>query len=285
MTTRKSKQQLQLPQVVHLSSDHESDINYLSDIPPPSSNRSDEELNLAVLKRHEPTIVTLEHVAPYAVVYVFASSSQQWVKSGIEGSAFVCGLAPTPEFPHRYSVIVLNRRGLDNFRADLSRTTDVEVTEEYIILQSSKEGTPQVYGLWVFCEPPPSSTSHQREATAHKIQECAARAEASKNLVEDPHLGAQDTEAEESVPMTRQLSLKEIFEQRRQQDDSWSVRNHSPKRAASQFVPSADTEFLRSSRRHAQPRSHAAPFKTDNQHQETLLGLFRQASEQHEQTT
>ena len=276
MSTRKSKQYLQQPQVVQQVSDHESDINFLSDIVPPSTNRTDEELNLAVLRRHEPTIISLEHVAPYAVIYIFSPSSQQWVKSGIEGSAFVCGLAPTKEFSRRYSVIVLNRRGLDNFRADLSSTGDVEVTEEFIILQSSKEGLPQVYGLWVFCEPPPSSTSHQREVTARKIQEGAARAEASR-ISENPQPDGHNIEADESVPMVRQLSLKEIFEQRRQQDTSWSVRNHSPKRFTSQFVPSVDTEFFRSSQRHAQPRSRAAPPQTKGQHQETLLDLFLQS--------
>ena len=273
MTPRK-KQHLQQPQAVHQASDYESDINYLSDIAPPSLNRTDEELNFAVLKRHDPTIITLEHVAPYAVVYVFSPSSQQWIKSGIEGSAFVCGLAPTQQFHHRYSVIVLNRRGLDNFRADLSSAGDVEVTEEYIILQSSKEGIPQVYGLWVFCEPPPSSTSHQREAIAQKIQECAARAEESRGLAED-QLNGHGGEADESVPMVRQLSLKEIFEQRRQEDDSWSVRNHSPQESVPQFVPSADTEFFRSSQRHAQPRSNVIPSHADKQNQNRLLHLFR----------
>ena len=193
---------MQQSQVVPQVSDYESDINYLSDIAPRSSNRTDEEFNLAVLKRHDPTIITLEHVASYAVVYLFSPSSQQWVKSGIEGSAFVCGLAPTQQLRHRYSVIVLNRRGLDNFRADLSNAGDVEVTEEYIILQSSKDGIPQVYGLWVFCEPPPSSTSHQREAIAQKIQECAARAEESRGLAEG-QLNGHDGEANESVPMVR----------------------------------------------------------------------------------
>ncbi|KAL9116844.1 MAG: hypothetical protein Q9187_006625, partial [Circinaria calcarea] len=226
MTSRKAKHHRIQSQSVPQASDYESDLNYLSDVPPPPSDRTDEELNLSVLKRHDHAVISLEYVAPYAVVYVFSPTSQQWEKSGIEGTAFICGLSPTEERDPRYSVVVLNRRGLENLNVELLSSNDVEVTEEYIILQSAKDGVPRVYGLWVFSEPPPSSTSHQRAAMAHKIQECTARVEMGTRLAEEQHANGDDNGddavVEDSIPMGRQVSLKELFGQQRQNDDAWS---------------------------------------------------------------
>ena len=280
MTPRKAKHYRNSSQPVP-ASDYESDLNYLSDVPPPPSDRTDEVLNLSVLKRHDSAVISLEYVTPYAVVYVFSPTSQQWEKSGIEGTAFICGLSPTEGRNPRYSVIVLNRRGLENLNVELLSSNDVEVTEEYIILQSAKDGVPQVYGLWVFCEPPPSSTSHQRAAMAHKIQECTARVEMGMRLAEEQYENGDDTVGEDSVPMARQVSLKEMFGQQRQNDDAWSVRSHSPQRTPLQFTTYADTDFFRTSQRHAQPHSPAVSAQSNGRKQDDLLGLFRQAGEKY----
>lgn len=280
MTPRKARHHRNPSQPVP-ASDYESDLNYLSDVPPPPSNRTDEELNLSVLKRHDSAVISLEYVTPYAVVYVFSPTSQQWEKSGIEGTAFICGLSPTEKRDPRYSVLVLNRRGLENLNVELLTSNDVEVTEEYIILQSAKDGIPQVYGLWVFSEPPPSSTSHQRAAMAHKIQECTARVEMGRRPAEEHHENGDDTVVEDSVLMGRQVSLKELFGQQRQNDDAWSVRSHSPQRPPMQLTVSTDTDFLRTSQRHAQPHLPAASAQSNGRKQDDLLGLFRQAGEKY----
>ena len=280
MTPRKAKHHRNPSQPVP-ASDYESDLNYLSDVPPPSSDRTDEELNLSVLKRHDVAVISLEYVTPYVVVYIFSPTSQQWEKSGIEGTAFICGLSPTEERDPRYSVVVLNRRGLENLNVELLTSNDVEVTEEYIILQSAKDGVPQVYGLWVFSEPPPSSTSHQRAAMAHKIQECTARVEMGRRPAEEQHENGHDMVVKESVPMGRQISLKELFGQQRQNDDAWSVRSHSPKRPPIPFTISTDTDFFRTSRKHAQPHSPAVSAQSYGRKQDELLGLFRQAGEKY----
>ncbi len=59
--------------------------------------------------------------------------------------------------------------------------------------QSGDEGDGQVereestkliiYGLWIFAEPPPSSTAEMRTINARVIQDCAARAEATGRMV------------------------------------------------------------------------------------------------------
>lgn len=130
-------------------SDYESDNNqnFLSDTqkqqqsppPPPSMPpaplRSNEDLNISVLRRHNPCITSVLSLAPYAVVYVFSPTMRQWEKSGIEGTMFVCQLSQGSLGEERYSVFVLNRRGLNNFDILLTDGENVELTEEYVILK------------------------------------------------------------------------------------------------------------------------------------------------------
>ncbi|MCJ1392528.1 hypothetical protein MMC18_005396 [Xylographa bjoerkii] len=279
MSPRKARYQPTQSGIINQPSDYESDANYLSDAPLPPIQRTDEELNLSVLQRHNQDVISLEYVAPYAVVYQFSPESQQWEKSGIEGTAFVCGLLPNGDSLQRYEVTVLNRRGLENFTLELMNASDVEVTEEYIILNSTHDGVPHVYGLWVFSEPPPSSTSHHRTAIAHKIQECAARVEAGRRPTLKQTKSRHDDNVDEGVPMGRQLSLKEMFGQQRQQDDAWSIRSHSPRGPSTQFVASADTDFFRTPQRHAPPHSPAVSAQSNGKGRDVLLDMFRKAGE------
>jgi hypothetical protein len=263
----------------HTISDYESDVNYLSDIPAPPAERTDEELNLAVLRRHNHDVFTLEYVAPYVVVYIFNPTSQEWEKSGIEGTAFVCGLVPNNEYSARYAVMVLNRRGLENFNLELLSEEEVEITDEYIILQSPDANMPHVYGLWVFSEPPPSSTAHHRVAISQKIKDCAQRVAEGRRS--NQH---QDTQIEDGAAMGRQLSLQQIFGQQRQEDDAWSVRSHSPAHHSpqpppiTQFTTPADTAFFLSSKRPAAPVSPAVSAQSTGQ-SDVLLDLFRKAGD------
>ncbi|MCJ1340770.1 hypothetical protein MMC09_006066 [Bachmanniomyces sp. S44760] len=275
----------------HQPSDYDSDLNYLSDVPPAPPTKTDEELNLSVLQRHDNSIISLDFIAPYAVVYVFSPDSQQWEKSGIEGTCFLCRLSSSATRPERYSVVVLNRRGLDNFNVELRSSEDVEITDMYIILQSNADGIPHVYGLWIFSEPPPSSTAHFREMLAQKIQACAEISENSFLQSQNPPGNGHETEPTEgnSVPMAREVSLQELFGQQRQEDDSWSVRSHSPQREQiqpqpptqpPQFVPSADTDFFRTPKRHAKPPSPSTVSAQSNgQPENHLLDLFKKAGE------
>ena len=272
MTPRKPKyQQLQQQQVALQPSDYESDLNNISDAIPPPPSRTDHELNISVLKRHDNSVVSLEYVTPYAVVYVFSPTTQQWEKSGIEGTAFVCGLTPNDESVYRYAVIVLNRRGLENFSIELRSTNDVEITEEYVILQSERDGVPQVHGLWVFCEPPPASTSQQREATARKIQECAARGELGRKLVEEQQAS---TQAQTDNAMSRSLSLRELFGQQRNQDENWAVteQNHQ---ACYQSVSNSNAIIGHNTALREQTPSPAVSAQSIQPRQIDLLSIFR----------
>ncbi|KAB8236005.1 decapping enzyme Dcp1 [Aspergillus alliaceus] len=252
-------------------SDYESDYqNYFSDTqqyqeqhetPMPPPVRSNEELNLSVLRRHNPAITSILSLAPYAVIYLFSPRTRQWEKSGVEGSLFVCQMSQGPLGEERYNVFVLNRRGLNNFDIPLTDGDNVEITEEYVILKvdndsgsavensnnvngkGAKNVDLRIYGLWIYSEPPPNSTAETRSINAQVIRECAVHAGQSLKLAHERleatrqnglHVAAAATastvdpvdEVQGSIAMGRQVSLRDLFGQQRAQDDGWSTRAH-----------------------------------------------------------
>lgn len=249
--------------------DYESDAPYLSDMhqQPPPPLRSNEEINLAVLRRHNPSITSILSLAQYAVVYVFSPTTCQWEKNGVEGTLFVCQLSQGSLGEERYSAFVLNRRGLENFDLPLTDGENVELTDEYVILKAdeSTEGDTstngiadpvnpearqdggadgvRIYGLWIYSEAAPNSTAETRTINAQMIRECAVHAGQSLKLARERleamrqngmHVAAAAAETQTapleevqaSVPMGRQISLKDLFGQQRAQDDEWTVRAH-----------------------------------------------------------
>ncbi|PYH80455.1 PH domain-like protein [Aspergillus uvarum CBS 121591] len=188
--------------------------------PAPPPLRTNEDLNLSVLRRHNPTITSILSLAQYAVVYIFSPSTRQWEKSGVEGTLFVCQRSQGELGEERYSVFVLNRRGLHNFDLPLTDGDNVEITEEYIILKSDLApevvenasipgmgppanstaaaaapaakpsgtvggGDIRIYGLWIYSEPPPNSTAETRSINAQMIRECAVHAGESLKLARE----------------------------------------------------------------------------------------------------
>ncbi|PNS15471.1 Myosin-1 [Sphaceloma murrayae] len=175
-----------------------SDLDNDSEAPlPPTSlpnthyapARTNEDLNLSVLKRHNPAVQQILSVAGFACVYRFSADSQTWVKIGVEGALFVCELLPGSQHSYpgqdrsveRYGVLVLNRKGLNNFHVELKSAGDVDVDEEYVILQvgEGEEVEEGIYGLWIFC---PQGNTTDREVAAAVIMECAGRAERSMEV-------------------------------------------------------------------------------------------------------
>ncbi|KAL8926682.1 MAG: hypothetical protein Q9208_002756 [Pyrenodesmia sp. 3 TL-2023] len=157
------------------------------------TSRTNQALNLSVLRRHLPSTTALLSVAPYAVIYTFSASTSSWEKSGIEGTLFIC--AQTPQTPdplstnpapprERYSVVVLNRKGLRDFVCPLRGDVDFEAG--YIILRGGAAGDAEggegegeegekIWGIWIF-EEEEGSTRGIRDANARIVRECAARA-------------------------------------------------------------------------------------------------------------
>ncbi|KAK3994827.1 hypothetical protein QBC44DRAFT_357095 [Cladorrhinum sp. PSN332] len=138
------------------ASDYESDTAYYMETrdmapQPPSQTRSDLEINLSVLRRHDPTILSIRAIAANAVIYTFLETTGGWEKHGIEGTLFVCEQQPVlgslGQPKPNACVFVLNRRGMNNLILDLSRVSDCEVVEELVVFRLEDGYSPNSAGL------------------------------------------------------------------------------------------------------------------------------------------
>ena len=265
-----------LPQV----SDYDSDTpGYVSDYPtkPPPRDRTNAEVNLSVLRRHNPDIVSIMHIAPYAVIYEFSPVPEPtWSKIGIEGSLFINQLTAGSYGEDRYCAMVLNRRGLDNFEAPLTEgeNAGVEITDEYVIISFKQEHELKIYGVFIFSEGAGTSTERTRELTADLMKSLAAQAGLSRQAAEAAaseararHTNGHVQEAEASLedqgmgaPMGRQISLQQLFGQQRAQDASFSARSHNLDGATDR-----------------PPQSYAQAASSSTQPPDVLGDLFRRA--------
>ncbi len=271
---------LQPPNQVPQISDYESDTAFahLPDQPPPTNlpvpSRTIDELNLSVLQRYNPSISSILCVAPYAVIYTFSPLPEpEWIKSGVEGSLFICQLEPGELGEDRFTAIVLNRRGLENFEAQLreDETGGVELTDDYIIVTSKVSGQPTASGIWVFSEGPGSSTAITRGLVARFVKERAVQAGQSRKAAEEARQQRSTTsyppyqqDSGFGAPMGRQISLQEMLGQQRKNDDEWSIKMHSPDssqpsslpmRASRQAPQGPQPVFQQQQQQHPQPPS------------------------------
>ncbi len=228
-------------------SDYESDNpGYHSDYPskPPPPNRTNEELNLSVLKRHNSEINSILSIAPYAVVYEFSPLPQpEWTKTGVEGSLFICELTPGLYGEDRYSAIILNRRGLDNFEAELreGENAGVEITGEYVIISFKEAHEQKIYGVYIFHDRPGTSTENAMQLNGDLMKSLADHAGASRqaaqaaaSAVAAQHTNGHIQEAGQTLlnqqanapSAGQQISLQQLFGQQRANDAAFSVKAH-----------------------------------------------------------
>ncbi|KAI9746646.1 MAG: hypothetical protein M1818_000360 [Claussenomyces sp. TS43310] len=221
--TPRQRQQKQAygPTPLMQASDYESDAQYFNDTHILPTSRTNTELNLSVLRRYNPAIRTILSIAANAVVYLFTPATQQWEKSGVEGTLFVCD----QELNHTtgedsYCMMVLNRRGLDNLILDLGQTKDVEITPELLIMTFQEVGdaveTQKVIGIWIH-----KDKDDTREINAGLIQHCWEKAKLSRQQRANakdgfdaqvyPDMG--DQTQLQSTAMGRQISLRDLFQQ------------------------------------------------------------------------
>lgn len=228
-------------------SDYDSEnAGYLSEHPmkPPPPRRTVEEMNLSVIQRHHPDVTHILTVAPYAVIYEFETIPEPtWEKKDIEGSLFICQLAPGAYGEDRFCAIVLNRRGLKSFTAPLIEVENggVEVNDPYVIITFIDEGKQKIYGVFIFSEGPGSSTEDTRTINGNLMVTLANAAGISRKAAEasareaqarhtNGHVQQAERELQESnvagEPMSQQISLQQLFGQQRQHDAGHSGRTH-----------------------------------------------------------
>jgi hypothetical protein len=211
---------------------------------PPLGHRSTDDLNLSVIRRHYPDVVSIMLVTPYVVLYTMAKEAQKWDKErvDIQGTLFTCQLTPSPNGTERFAIVILNRHGLTNFYLEITSGEEVELQDDYIMC-AANDADIVAYGLWVHADPSAPSTADARTNTVAKIQGILQRVRAhavSAEQVSDQasENGQSEVEPrEESVPMGRQLSLRELFGQQPKQHSGSSVHSRGDMEPNNQLYP------------------------------------------------
>ncbi|KAF4637602.1 hypothetical protein G7Y89_g475 [Cudoniella acicularis] len=213
MTPRKTRPRHQnsasqsLPVAVQ-PSDYESEAFYA----PPIPTRSNTELNLSVLRRYHPSIQSILSIAPSAQIYTYLPETTSWNKTEIEGTLFVCQLAPsTLSGSAQHCIVVLNRRGLDNLIIDVATIENVEITDQFLMLsfqshqdegQQNLENTEmKTIGFFIHAD-----KHDTREVNCRLIKEKWEEARATKSTGERETLPGE-------ISMGRRLSLTDLFGQ------------------------------------------------------------------------
>src|SRR5262245_54727375 len=109
------------------------------------------ELNLRVLKRHNPNIISIVAQSSYCVIYSFSLASMAWTKAGYEGTLFVYTQHPriiqTEEGEQQggdHGYCVLNRLSLENFWGEINGG-DIAFDDKYIIVRTVTGGFAQQF--------------------------------------------------------------------------------------------------------------------------------------------
>lgn len=165
-------------------------------------------LNLRVLKRHVPETEEIVYRTSYAVVYTFAADSGIWEKIGKEGTLFVIRLTNgkssrtlkgymqhsggndhKEKDRERFAVVVLNRRGMDNFVLDLDDVEDEDEDGEKEIDEDggadaydTVRGGVQLEGDFIILQGQPHRGPHEPEIGIVTDVEPDSEAEAAGNM-------------------------------------------------------------------------------------------------------
>jgi len=101
--------------------------------------------NLRVLQRLDSLILDIQGSATHVVLYEFSVDSQQWEKTGCEGSLFIAKRSESP----RFKLVVLNRNSKENLEVPITGKFQMQVQEPYLIFRETKgDGVVQIRGIW-----------------------------------------------------------------------------------------------------------------------------------------
>ncbi|TPX12841.1 uncharacterized protein E0L32_006721 [Thyridium curvatum] len=198
---------------------------------PQIPERTNTELNLTVLQRYLSDIQSIMSIAANAVVYTFSPETQNWDKSGVEGTLFVCEreavMSGNKAIP-RACVFVLNRKGLDNVIVDLANVSDCEFAAELLILRLREEdgsqggqGAPRVLGIWIHADKDDTQEVNTAIIQEYFRQIQLALGEASSEGVHDLQSSTASLRPQQEEflgpamqAMGRRVSLSDLFGQR-----------------------------------------------------------------------
>lgn len=208
MTPRKAQRQRNQPEPTPLVED-ESEVMTEAQVEhtQPPAIRTNTELNLTVLGRYIPNVRSIAYIAASAVLYAFNTTCAAWEKMAIEGTLFIASdhdldIETGNEV---FTIMVLNRRGLNNFMVDIGDLMDVEVTKDLLIVgMEGEEGEEdrKVRGIWIH-----EDQDGIRETISNKIKELWDN---TKAVRESTQMGFASQQPQGATP-GRRLSLSEMF--------------------------------------------------------------------------
>lgn len=125
-------------------------------------------LNLAVLQRIDPLILSVVATASHVAIYSFNDASKQWEKRNIDGACFVVErldafahalqvvttilvlllLPPSREGHPQHRVVVMNRTSRSNLVIDVVPTLQLKLVKPYLMFKDSAKAAAGVNGIW-----------------------------------------------------------------------------------------------------------------------------------------
>jgi hypothetical protein len=197
------------------TSDYDSEVFQKSQSP----SRAPEKITLTVLQRYVPSLLGILSRAPSAQIYTFSRETETWEKANIEGTMFIGKLTPSPITGcQRHCIIVLNRKGLENLIIESGEIENVEVTEDFLLLEFRTNATdnPQekkAIGFFIFADP----EIHSKEYICQLVKEHMEMAKMDRYRSGQQEAVSYDDEVQESIeigaarPLGRRISLSELF--------------------------------------------------------------------------
>lgn len=207
------------PQSIQIqASDYESEAY----VPAAAEQRTNEQINHAVIQRYVPNLQAIIAIAPSTQLYTFLAETEQWDKTNTEGTLFVCELAPSPLTGLvEHCVVVLNRKGMENLIIATKEIENVEGVEPFLLITLRSLDELKTLGLFIY-DDNTGAKGHIWKLITQLWEQAMEQRAQEDALVE--HLGfggAQGAEMVKTLSMSgqkgmgRRLSMTELFGQQR----------------------------------------------------------------------
>ncbi|XP_026534475.1 mRNA-decapping enzyme 1B isoform X2 [Notechis scutatus] len=125
------------------------------------------DISLAALQRHDPYISSILDVASQVALYTFGHRANEWEKTDVEGTLFVCTRSASP----KYGFTIMNRLSMENRTEPITKDLDFQLQDPFLLYRNAKLS---IYGIWFYDK-----------------EECQRIAELMKNLTRQEQLKAQ----------------------------------------------------------------------------------------------
>mmetsp|Transcript_6282 Transcript_6282/g.7669 ORF Transcript_6282/g.7669 Transcript_6282/m.7669 type:complete len:256 (-) Transcript_6282:200-967(-) len=178
-----------------------------------------EEINVATLKKLDPSITEVIATSSHASMYQFETSAVKWEKIECEGPLFIVKRNSDP----RFGLIIANRVGLENFIHGIDSSFHIELVEPYLIFKSvsNSNESPIIRGLWL-------SDDNERATIFQVLKKCvkAQSVQQSQSVFQStPAIVQQQNPIEVMKSLTNEVPQKDIMKAKEQ--PSTQMNNNS----------------------------------------------------------